>query len=118
MLLGIQMLGTSEAIRLGIANGIDPKVLSDIMAKSSGRNWALELYNPCPGVMDNVPSSKDYAGGFGVDLMLKDLGLAVENAENLDASVPLGKLAQQLYENHSKAGNGKLDFSSVFNLKK
>jgi len=118
MLLGIQMLGTSEALRLGIANGMDPKVLSDIMAKSSGRNWALELYNPCPGVMENVPSSKGYAGGFGVDLMLKDLGLAVENAENLDASVPLGKLAQQLYENHSKAGNGQLDFSSVFNLKK
>lgn len=117
MLLGIQMLGTSEALRLGIANGMDPKVLSDIMAKSSGRNWALELYNPCPGVMDNVPSSKEYAGGFGVDLMLKDLGLAVENAENLDASVPLGKLAQQLYESHSKAGNGQLDFSSVFNLK-
>jgi 3-hydroxyisobutyrate dehydrogenase len=118
MLLGIQMLGTSEALRLGIANGLDPKVLSDIMTKSSGRNWALELYNPCPGVMENVPSSKEYAGGFGVDLMLKDLGLAVENAENLDASVPLGKLAQQLYETHSKAGNGQLDFSSVFNLKK
>lgn len=116
MLLGIQMLGTSEALRLGIANGMDPKVLSEIMAKSSGRNWALELYNPCPGVMDNVPSSKGYAGGFGVDLMLKDLGLAVENAENLDASVPLGKLAQQLYESHSKAGNGQLDFSSVFKL--
>jgi 3-hydroxyisobutyrate dehydrogenase len=68
--------------------------------------------------MENVPSSKGYAGGFGVDLMLKDLGLAVENAENLDANIPLGKLAQQLYENHSKAGNGQLDFSSVFNLKK
>ena len=118
MLLGIQMLGTSEALRLGIANGIDPKVLSDIMSKSSGRNWALELYNPCPGVMENVPSSKGYAGGFGVDLMLKDLGLAVENATNLDANVPLGKLAQQLYESHSKDGNGQLDFSSVFNLQK
>jgi len=117
MMLGIQMLGTSEALRLGIANGLDPKVLSDIMSKSSGRNWALELYNPCPGVMENVPSSKGYAGGFGVDLMLKDLGLAVENAENLDASIPLGKLAQELYEVHSKAGNGQLDFSSVFNLK-
>ncbi|QWE09214.1 3-hydroxyisobutyrate dehydrogenase [Polynucleobacter ibericus] len=117
MLLGIQMLGTSEALRLGIANGLDPKVLSDIMSKSSGRNWALELYNPCPGIMDNVPSSKGYAGGFGVDLMLKDLGLAVENAENLNANVPLGKLAQELYETHSKAGNGQLDFSSVFNLK-
>jgi 3-hydroxyisobutyrate dehydrogenase len=117
MLLGIQMLGTSEALRLGIANGMDPKVLSDIMSKRSGRNWTLELYNPCPGVMENVPSSKGYAGGFGVDLMLKDLGLATENAQDLDASIPLGQLAQELYEAHSKAGNGQLDFSSVFNLK-
>ncbi|QWE23922.1 3-hydroxyisobutyrate dehydrogenase [Polynucleobacter sp. AP-Elch-400A-B2] len=117
MLLGIQMLGTSEALRLGIANGMDPKVLSDIMSKSSGRNWTLELYNPCPGVMENVPSSKGYAGGFGVDLMLKDLGLATENASDLDASVPLGELSRRLYEVHSKAGNGQLDFSSVFNLK-
>lgn len=116
MLLGIQMLGTSEALRLGIANGMDPKVLSDIMSKSSGRNWVLELYNPCPGVMDGVPSSKGYAGGFGVDLMLKDLGLATENASDLDASVPLGELARRLYEVHSQAGNGQLDFSSVFNL--
>ena len=116
MLLGIQMLGTSEALRLGIANGMDPKVLSDIMSKSSGRNWVLELYNPCPGVMENVPSSKAYAGGFGVDLMLKDLRLATENASDLDASVPLGDLARKLYEVHSKAGNGQLDFSSVFNL--
>jgi 3-hydroxyisobutyrate dehydrogenase len=117
MLLGIQMLGTSEALRLGIANGMDPKVLSDIMSKSSGRNWVLELYNPCPGVMDSVPSSKGYAGGFGVDLMLKDLGLATENACDLDASIPLGELSRKLYEVHSQAGNGQLDFSSVFNLK-
>ncbi len=117
MLLGIQMLGTSEALRLGIANGMDPKVLSDIMSKSSGRNWVLELYNPCPGVMENVPSSKGYAGGFGVDLMLKDLGLATENASDLDASIPLGDLSRRLYEAHSQAGNGQLDFSSVFNLK-
>jgi 3-hydroxyisobutyrate dehydrogenase len=117
MLLGIQMLGTSEALRLGMANGMDPKVLSDIMSKSSGRNWVLELYNPCPGVMENVPSSKGYAGGFGVDLMLKDLGLATENAGDLEASVPLGELSRRLYEAHSKAGNGQLDFSSVFNLK-
>ncbi len=115
MLLGIQMLGTCEALRLGIANGLDPKVLSDIMSKSSGRNWTLELYNPCPGVMENVPASRGYSGGFGVDLMLKDMGLATENAQALQASVPLAKLAEQLYEAHSKAGNGQLDFSSVFN---
>src|SRR5690606_37870367 len=80
MLLGILMAGTSEALALGVANGLDPKTLSDIIAKSSGRNWTTELYNPWPGVMPDVPASKDYAGGFGVDLMLKDLGLAAEAA--------------------------------------
>lgn len=116
MLLGILMIGTSEALRLGMANGMDPKVLSEVMAKSSGRNWTLEVYNPCPGVMDNVPASNDYSGGFGVDLMLKDLGLAVENALAVGANVPFGALARNLYDLHSKAGNGQRDFSSIFNL--
>lgn len=116
MLLGILMIGTSEAIRLGIANGMDPKVLSEIMSKSSGRNWALEVYNPCPGVMEAAPASKDYAGGFGVDLMLKDLGLAVENALATSSPVPLGALARNLYDIHSKSGAGGLDFSSIFNM--
>ena len=116
MLLGILMIGTSEAIRLGVANGLDPKVVSDVMAKSSGRNWALEVYNPCPGVFDNVPAARDYTGGFGVDLMLKDLGLAVESAGASGASVPLGQLARQLYDVHSKSGAGGLDFSSIYRL--
>ncbi len=48
MLLAIHMIGTSEAINLGIKNGLDPKVLSEIMQKSSGKNWSLEVYNPYP----------------------------------------------------------------------
>jgi 3-hydroxyisobutyrate dehydrogenase len=116
MLLGILMAGTSEALQLGIANGMDPKVLSEIMAKSSGRNWVLEVYNPCPGVMEDVPSSRNYAGGFGVDLMLKDLGLAVENSLLVGASLPLGALTRNLYDLHSKSGNGALDFASIFNM--
>lgn len=116
MLLGILMAGTSEALALGVANGLDPKVLSDIVAKSSGRNWATELYNPWPGVMDNAPASKGYAGGFGVDLMLKDLGLAAEAALSTRSSIPLGELARNLYSLHSGDGNGKLDFSSIVNL--
>jgi 3-hydroxyisobutyrate dehydrogenase len=116
MLLGICMAGTAEALALGAASGLDPKVLSDIIAKSSGRNWATELYNPWPGVMDNVPASKGYAGGFGVDLMLKDLGLAAESALNTHASIPLGELARNLYSLHSAHGNGLLDFSSILNL--
>ena len=116
MLLGILMIGTSEAIRLGVANGLDAKVVSDVMAKSSGRNWTLEVYNPCPGVAENVPASRGYTGGFGVDLMLKDLGLAVESALASGAAVPLGALSRNLYSLHSKAGAGALDFSSIYQM--
>lgn len=113
MLLAIHMIGTAEALSLGAAAGLDPKVLSEIMSKSSGRNWSLEVYNPCPGVMENVPASRGYTGGFGTDLMLKDLGLAQEAAAATQVSTPLGKKAQELYAQHSKAGSGKLDFSSI-----
>lgn len=116
MLLGILMAGTAEALALGAANGLDPVVLSDIISKSSGRNWATELYNPWPGVMENAPASKGYAGGFGVDLMLKDLGLAAESALQSRASTPLGELARNLYSLHSSQGYGGLDFSSILNL--
>lgn len=116
MMLGIQMIGACETIRLGMANGIDPKLLSEIIGKSSGRNWVFEVYNPCPGVMENAPASRGYSGGFGVDLMLKDLGLAVENALSTGSSVPLGALARNLYSLHSQAGAGGLDFSSIFRM--
>ncbi len=116
MMLGIQMAGAAEALALGVANGLDPAVLSDIISKSSGRNWAFELYNPWPGVMESAPAARGYAGGFGVDLMLKDLGLAAEAAMGSRAVVPLGELARNLYALHSAQGNGKLDFSSIVNL--
>jgi len=81
MLLAIHMIGTCEAFALGQALGLKPEVLSEIMQASSGNNWSLEKYNPCPGLMDSVPSSKDYEGGFSVQLMLKDLGLAKNSME-------------------------------------
>ena len=116
MLLGILMIGTSEALNLGVANGLDPKILSGIIAKSSGRNWALEIYNPMPGVMDNVPASRGYIGGFGSQLMAKDLGLAQEAANAAHAATPLGAAAWALYQKHIGDGNAKLDFSSIFQM--
>lgn len=116
MLLGIAMAGTAEALALGVANGLDPKVLSEIISKSSGCNWSIEKYNPWPGVMENVPASAGYAGGFGVDLMLKDLGLASEAAISTGSVIALGELARNLFALHSSQGNGQLDFSSIVNL--
>lgn len=116
MLLGILMIGTSEAIALGVANGLDPKVLSEIMRRSSGGNWALEVYNPYPGVQENSAATRGYTGGFGTDLMLKDLGLAQESAMAVRASTPLGGMARALYAAHSLAGHGPEDFSSVIKM--
>ncbi|MEE8057547.1 MAG: 3-hydroxyisobutyrate dehydrogenase [Pseudomonadales bacterium] len=113
MLLGVLMAGTSEALRLGVDNGLDPVVLSNIMLASSGRNWTLELYNPYPGVMENAPASNDYKPGFMVDLMCKDLGLAIETAEGSHSVIPMGGLARSLYLAHQQAGNGQMDFSSI-----
>ncbi|MEZ5570475.1 MAG: 3-hydroxyisobutyrate dehydrogenase [Halioglobus sp.] len=113
MLLAIHMIGTCEALEMGARNGLDPKVLSDIMLASSGRNWSLEVYNPYPGVMPNAPASNDYKPGFMVDLMVKDLGLAMEIAQQSDVDNPMGQLAKELYSQHQQAGNGQRDFSSI-----
>lgn len=116
MLLGIIMAGSCEALQLGIANGLDPKVLSDIIGSSSGANWVLSTNNPCPGTLESVPSARGYSGGFATQLMLKDLGLAVEAAIESGVPVPVGSLAQNLYALHSAAGNGQLDFGSLFGM--
>lgn len=116
MLLAIHMLGTCEALQLGVDNGLDPKVLSDIMLASSGRNWSLELYNPWPGVMENVPASKGYEGGFAVNLMNKDLTLAMDAALQSASRTPMGSLAKSLYGVHGSQGDGGLDFSSIQTL--
>ncbi len=116
LVLGITMAGVSEAMSLGVALGIDPNTLADIMNTSTGRCWSSEAYNPYPGVIPAAPSSKEYAGGFGTDLMLKDLGLATDAAKHAKQSVFLGALAQQLYQATSAAGHGRLDFSAVIKL--
>lgn len=117
MLLAVQMTATSEALALGAANGLDPAVLSEIMRKSSGGNWPLNVYNPWPGVMESAPASRRYQGGFLVDLMLKDLDLALDAAARTGASIALGALARNLYATHRRANNaGNLDFSSILRL--
>ncbi len=114
MLLAVLMTGTAEALALGVENGLDPAVLSDIMKVSSGGNWALNVYNPYPGVMDGVPSSNGYQGGFLVDLMRKDLSLAMATAQGTDSAIPMGALAYNLYQAHMQNNDaGKLDFSSI-----
>jgi 3-hydroxyisobutyrate dehydrogenase len=113
MLLGISMIGVAEAMALGNSLGIDTGILANIINSSTGRCWSSEIYNPWPGVVETAPASRGYTGGFGADLMLKDLGLATEAARAAHQPVILGALAQQLYQSMSQRGEGGKDFSAI-----
>jgi 3-hydroxyisobutyrate dehydrogenase len=113
LMLAIEMIATSEGMTLAAKLGMDPKVFAAIVNTSSGRCWSSDTYNPYPGVLDAVPSSRGYAGGFGSDLMLKDLTLVTDAAKSAKHPVMLGALAQQIYQKHSNDGNGAKDFSSI-----
>jgi 3-hydroxyisobutyrate dehydrogenase len=90
MALAIEMIGISEALALGKSLGMDEKVLTNIMKVSTSRCWSIDTYNPVPGVMENVPASRNYEGGFGCALMLKDLGLALQAARDAGCTTELG----------------------------
>ncbi|GAM29303.1 hypothetical protein SAMD00019534_124790 [Acytostelium subglobosum LB1] len=114
LVLGISMVGVSEAMNLGVKLGIDPKKLAGIFNTSSARCWSSELYNPCPGVLENSPASRGYTGGFGSALMNKDLGLAVDSAKSLGEPLPLGTTAHQFYTMMVQKGLGNKDFSVAY----
>ena len=116
MLLAIHMSGTAEALSMGVKSGLDPGILSEIMSKSSGGNWSLDKYNPYPGVMTESPASKDYQGGFLNKLMIKDLNLAKELAQDSKTETPMGDSARKLYDELIEQGLEDLDFSSVQTL--
>jgi 3-hydroxyisobutyrate dehydrogenase len=113
MMLAIEMIATAEGMTLAAKLGMDPKTFAAIVNTSSGRCWSSDTYNPYPGVLENVPASRGYSGGFGADLMLKDLSLVTDAAKSAKHPVMLGALAQQIYQKHSVDGNGAKDFSSV-----
>ncbi|SAK51525.1 3-hydroxyisobutyrate dehydrogenase [Caballeronia catudaia] len=116
LLLGISMIGVAEAMKLGETLGIDPTKLAGILNTSTGRCWSSDTCNPYPGIIETAPASRGYSGGFGADLMLKDLGLAVDAARGAKQPVFMGALAQQLYQSMSQQGLGGLDFSGIIKL--
>lgn len=114
MLLATSMIATAESMNLGIKLGLDPKLLADIMGSSSGRCWSVDTYNPVPGVIEGVPSSKEYNGGFASALMLKDLLLCEQAASASGATIDAAKHSISIYKKLCDTDNKFKDFSSVY----
>ncbi len=112
MLLAISMIGTAEAMKMAEKLGLDPQKFYEISSQSSGYCWSLNAYTPMPGVGVESPADNDYRGGFATALMLKDLRLAMDAAQDVDATTVLGAKATEIYEKLAEE-HGALDFSSV-----
>lgn len=98
MILAVSMVALSESLNLGQQLGLKPTVLSEVINASSGRSWASELYNPIPGIQPTVPASQEYSGGFATRLLLKDLGLALEEARQAKVVLPTAEASEHLYQ--------------------
>ncbi|KAJ6801406.1 putative 3-hydroxyisobutyrate dehydrogenase, mitochondrial [Iris pallida] len=112
--MAVSMLGISEAFALGQGLGITAKTLTNIFNSSSARCWSSDSYNPVPGVMAEVPSSRNYDGGFSSKLMAKDLQLATAAAQEVGCRCPFTSQALQVYTEMCEKGYDSKDFSSVF----
>ena len=113
MLLGASMVATCETLALAQKLGLDPQKFFDIASVSSGQCWSLTSYAPLPGVGPTTPADNDDKGGFAAALMLKDLRLAMEAAASVDADVPMGAKARELYEAFVEADTDGRDFSAI-----
>jgi 3-hydroxyisobutyrate dehydrogenase len=113
MILGISMIGVSEAFVLAEKLGLSHQALYDVASTSSGQCWSLTSYCPVPGPVPTSPANNDYKPGFAATLMLKDLNLAQEAARATGSMTPLGAHACELYKQFERKGRGSEDFSSI-----
>ncbi len=118
LIAGVAAVAVSEAFRIAEGFGVDPKVLTEVISKSSGHTWLMEHMHPVPGLVARSASSRDYAPGFMTDLMAKDLGLAVNAARALRVPVFVAPAAQQVLRLASSHGLGRKDFTSVYQFLK
>ncbi|MDA7945918.1 MAG: 3-hydroxyisobutyrate dehydrogenase [Hyphomicrobiaceae bacterium] len=113
MLLGVSMIGACEAFALANKLGLSQSALFDVVSTSSGSCWSVNTYCPVPGVGPQSPADNAYKPGFAAALMLKDLGLSQQAADDCDAATPLGRHATDLYAAMVDAGKGGADFSGI-----
>jgi 3-hydroxyisobutyrate dehydrogenase len=118
LIAGVTAVAVSEAFRIAEGFGVDPKIVTDVVSKSSGHTWIMEHMHPVAGLSPKAASSNGYQPGFMTDLMCKDLGLAVNAARALRIPVFAAPAAQQLYRLASSHGLGRMDFTSVYTLLK
>ena len=98
--------GMSEAINFAEKSGLDAKQMANLVSKGAGGSW--QLTNRADTMVDD---KFDY--GFAVDWMRKDLGIALDEAQQIGVSLPVTALVDQFYADVQQMGGGRWDTSSL-----
>ena len=116
MMLGINLAATCEGAILAERLGLDAATFFNLAQVSSGDSWALRTWYPVPGVVATAGVNRDFEGGFTTDLMLKDLGLALEAAESTGTTVDFAAAVVDRLRVLAAAGYGGKDCTSLVRL--
>jgi 3-hydroxyisobutyrate dehydrogenase len=103
-ILALNNVSTAEGFRLAHSLGLDSQLFADIVNTSTGRSWSTQINNPVPGVVPTAPASRNYENGFGLALMRKDLGLALEAAKQVAQPLLIGDATYAAYQRIEQEG--------------
>jgi 3-hydroxyisobutyrate dehydrogenase len=98
--------GLAEGLNFGKRAGLDMKLVLEVITKGAAQSWQME--NRGPTMLDGK-----FDFGFAVDWMRKDLGLCMQEAARLGASLPATALIDQFYADIQAAGGNRWDTSSL-----
>jgi 3-hydroxyisobutyrate dehydrogenase-like beta-hydroxyacid dehydrogenase len=101
------LLAIGEAFALGVRCGADPKVLYEVIKDSSGYSRMMDLR--LPGFL----LDGSFKPGFKLDLMKKDVDLALASAREAAVFVPLASAVARVFAAASAAGQGSEDFAAA-----
>ena len=99
ILVAVTLMGVSEALIFAGKNGLDQRVMIEAVKGGAAGSW--QLSNLAPRVVD-----RDFAPGFMVDLIQKDLRLVMESAAAAQAALPATSLVNQLFRTSQARGEG------------
>ncbi|KAJ4154527.1 hypothetical protein NW754_001475 [Fusarium falciforme] len=94
-------IATTDTFNMAIRAGMDPLLLQKIFKTSTCANSNCQVMNPVPGLSPKAPSSNGYKGGFRVQYMLKDVGLALGLARTAGVTLALGNMSLGVYQGAS-----------------
>jgi 3-hydroxyisobutyrate dehydrogenase len=103
--------GLAEGLAFALRAGLDAKQVVDVISKGAATSWQME--NRGHTMVDDK-----FDFGFAVDLMRKDLRIAMEEARANGAGLPATALIDQFYSRLQARGGGRLDTSSLIRLLK